>query len=494
MAGKKPSFKQLGVTGLSRYGGYVYEEFLTELRWPYAAKVYTEMGDNDPVIGSILYLAEMLIRNVDWTVKAVSDSKEDKEAAEFLKSCLDDMETSWEDTICEVLSMLQYGFSFHEILYKVRRGPLESGKYKSKHSDGRIGWKGLPIRAQSTIDDWVFSDEGDILAVSQNAPPFFKDVKIPLTKGLLFRTRVRRDNPEGRSLLRNAYRPWYFKKRIEEIEGIGVERDLAGLPVLQAPEGMDLWNADDEVMVGLRAKAEELVRDIRRDSEEGILLPFGWDLKLLSTGSARQFDTNTIVNRYDNRIAITMLSDIILIGGDKSGSFALADVKKSLLASALEAQIKNIASTINKYAVPQLFQYNVFPGITAYPEITPGEVEVPDLREIALLLRATGVDITKDMELLNFLRKISSMPQLDKKSFDEIYLAQAELNDAVKESAINKVEQPTGTSPKEGESTGSGKLATANEKLKSHDNTANDSVSAAGNNEDQQNTDKYTGQ
>lgn len=494
MADKRPSFKQLGSSGLTRYGGFVYEEFLTNLRWPYAAKVYTEMGDNDPVIGSILYLAEMLIRNVDWTVKAASDSAADKEAAEFLRTCLDDMETSWEDTICEILSMLQFGFSFHEIVYKVRRGPLENGMYKSKYSDGRISWRNLPIRSQATIDEWVFSDEGDILAVSQTAPPFYREVEIPLTKGLLFRTRVRRDNPEGRSLLRNAYRPWYFKKRIEEIEGIGVERDLAGLPVLQAPEGMDLWNSDDVNMVALRGTAEELIRSIRRDSEEGILLPFGWDLKLLSTGSARQFDTNTIVNRYDNRIAITMLSDIILIGGDKSGSFALADVKKSLLASALEAQIKNIASTINKYAVPQLFQYNTFPGITTYPEITPGEVEAPDLRDIALLLRATGVDIGKDMELLNFLRKISSMPQIDKKTFDEIYLAQAELNDSVKQSAVDRANAGADNRSVTSEATGAGKLASANDKLKAHDNKANDSVAAVGNNQDQQNSDKYTGQ
>ena len=477
----KPGFKQLGTSGLTRYSGYVYEEFLPKLRWPSAGKIYTEMGDNDPVIGAILYLAEMLIRNVSWDVKAASDSAADKEAAKFLKECMSDMESSWEDTISEVLSMLQYGFSFHEVVYKLRRGPEETNsKYKSKYSDGRIAWKCLPIRAQSTLHEWEFSDEGDIVAFVQHAPPNYHVVKIPMSKGLLFRTRVRRDNPEGRSLLRNAYRPWYFKKRIEEIEGIGVERDLAGLPILQPPEGMDLWSTDDPAMVALKGVAENLVRNIRRDSEEGVLLPFGWDLRLLRTGSSRQFDTNAIINRYDNRIAITMLSDIILIGGTSAGSFALADVKKSLLASALEAQIKNIASTINKYAVPALFEYNKFVGITALPEIVPGEIETPDIREISLLLRAMGVDITKDMELLNFLRKISSMPQLDQSTFDEIYLAQAEFKE---EQAASK------NAPKV-----PGQKPTAKESMEHHDNEANDDLSKIGDNVDQQNTDKYTGQ
>lgn len=60
--------------------------------------------------------------------------------------------------------------------------------------------------------------------------------RIPMSKAMLFRTESVKDNPEGRSILRNAYRSWYFKRRIQEIEAIGIERDLAGLPVIHAPE------------------------------------------------------------------------------------------------------------------------------------------------------------------------------------------------------------------------------------------------------------------
>lgn len=434
--GDRVNFKQLGTTGLQRHGGYVYEEFLVNLRWPYAGRIYQEMADNDPVVGSVIFLAEMLIRKTNWTVKAASDKKADKKAAEFLESCMNDMDVSWADTINEILSMFTYGFSFHEVVYKLRKGPDSANpKYSSKYTDGRIGWKGLPIRAQSTLLEWEFNDSGDVLAFVQQAPPNYRVISIPLDKGLLFRTRISRDNPEGKSLLRNAYRPWYFKKRIEEIEGIGIERDLAGLPVLQAPEGMDLWDESDPRMAALRINAETLIKNIRRDSEEGVLLPHGWDLKLLSTGSARQFDTNAIINRYDNRIATTMLSDIVLIGGEKTGSFALADTKKSLLASALEAQVSNISSTFNKYAVPKLFELNNFVGTTDYPQIVAGEIETPDLKEVALILRAMGLDISKDIELMNFVRKISSMPQLDKDTFDKIY--------ATMQEDKNAKEQPT---------------------------------------------------
>lgn len=425
--GKKVvNFKQLGTTGLRRYGPYVYEEFLPELRWPYAGKIYQEMADNDPVIGAILYLAEMLIRGTTWRVEPASTSPADKEAAEFLESCMHDMDMSWANTISEILSMLTYGFSFHEIVYKVRRGPNErSSKYKSKYSDGRIGWRRLPIRAQTSLHEWTFNKEGDVTAFVQMAEPDFKIVPIPMSKGLLFRTRVSRDNPEGKSLLRNAYRPWFFKKHFEEIEGIGIERDLAGFPVLTAPDELDLWNDDDERMVALRSRAEDLVASVRRDSEEGVLLPHGWELKLLSSGSSRQINIGETIDRYDNRIAITMLSDIILIGNNKAGSFALADTKQSMLAAALQAQLYNISDVFNDKAVPMLFSCNYFPNITEYPKIVPGQIQSPSLKEVALILRAMGLNIAGDLDMQNYLRSILGMPYLDEETFNSVYLKQS---------------------------------------------------------------------
>lgn len=422
---KTVNFRQLGSTGLRRYGPYVYEEFLPELRWPYAGKIYQEMSDNDPVIGAILYLAEMLIRGTTWTVEPASHSAEDIEAAKFLDECMNDMDTSWSNTICEILSMLTYGFSFHEQVYKIRRGPNEKNcRYKSKYSDGRIGWRRLPVRSQNSLHEWEFNNEGDVTAFIQCAEPDFKIVRIPMSKGLLFRTRISRDNPEGKSLLRNAYRPWFFKKHFEEIEGIGIERDLAGFPVLTAPDNVDLWNDDDERMVALRNRAEELVASVRRDSEEGMLLPYGWKLELLSSGSSRQINIGETIDRYDNRIAITMLSDIILIGNNKAGSFALADTKQSMLAAALQAQLQNIADVFNSKAVPDLFSYNSF-NVTTLPTIVPGQIQTPSLKELALVLRAMGLNIAGDMQLQNYLRRILGVPDIDDKTFEEVYKPQS---------------------------------------------------------------------
>ena len=427
MARTPTNFKQLGVTGLRRYGPYVYEEFLPELRWPQAGRVYQEMADNDAVIGAVMYLAEMLIRGCTWEVKACGNSDVDKEAARFLSECMGDMDMSWDNTICEILSMMVYGFSFHEIVYKVRRGPEETNsKYRSKYSDGRIGWRRLPCRAQTSMAEWEFDKEGDVKAFIQRCEPDFETVRIPMTKGLLFRTRISKDNPEGKSLLRNAYRSWFFKKHFEEIEGIGIERDLAGFPVLTAPENLDLWNDEDTKMVKMRNDAEALVASVRRDSEEGILLPHGWELKLLTSGSSRQINIGDTIDRYDNRIAITMLSDIILIGNNRTGSFALADTKQSLLAAALQAQVSNIADVFNAFAVPKLFAMNSFPGLVDLPKIVPSGIQTPSVQEVALMLRAMGLNISKDKELLSYLWHILGFPSMSDDTFTEVYLPQGD--------------------------------------------------------------------
>jgi len=421
---KNVDFKQLGVSGLRRYGPYIYEEFLPELRWPYAGRVYQEMSDNDAVIGAILYLAEMLIRGVEWRVEPAGTSDADIEAAKFLHSCMHDMDSSWANTICEVLSMLSYGFSFHEIVYKIRRGPDETNsKYRSRYSDGRIGWRRLPGRAQTSLAEWEFNEEGDVTAFIQSCEPTFQRVRIPISKGLLFRTRVSRDNPEGKSLLRNAYRSWFFKKHFEEIEGIGIERDLAGFPVLTAPEGMNIWDSQDEQMRTIRSDAEQLVASVRRDSEEGILLPSGWKLELLTSGSSRQIDISQTIERYDNRIAVTLLSDLILLG-NQSGSFALASTKQSLLASALQAQLSNIADVFNNKAVADLFKVNHFEGLSGLPKIVPTNIQTPTLSEVALVLRAMGLNIAGDKELQNHLRHSLCLPNLSDELFNSVYLPQ----------------------------------------------------------------------
>ena len=406
-----PIFSEMGHVGLRESNGYVYEEFLPKLQWPRAGDVYQEMSSNDPVITAILRVSKQLIKQVTWSVTPASNSKADLEAAQFLQECMDDMNVSWASFIDELLSYFIYGFSYHEIVYKKRQGNNKDPKRRSKYNDGRIGWRKIPVRAQTTLHSWMFDDEGGIKGMKQQTSKGI--VEIPIERALLFRTTTERNNPEGQSFLRGAYRPWYFKKHIEEVEGIGIERDLAGLPVVWAPEGVDLDNAEDPKAVRARAAATKLVSSIRRDRNDGVVMSNGWQIKLLSTGGARQFDTNAIINRYDQRMAITLLADIVMLGADKVGSFALAKTKQSLLAATLDAQLADVVDIINTYAVSRLFALNWFPNITGLPKITCSSVVAPDLNELGNYIKALSgsqMPLFPNIDLENYLRMVAKLP------------------------------------------------------------------------------------
>lgn len=406
--------KEIGRIGQRRFGGIVYEEFLPELRGSKGIEIYREMSENDDVVGAILYAIEMLVRQTKWNVEPGGSTAKDKEAAEFVESCMDDMQNTWVDTISEILSFLAYGWSYHEIVYKRRMGNTADTRTRSKYSDGLIGWAKLPIRAQETLYQWEYDENDNLTGMTQMPPPDYGLLTIPLSKALLFRTKSRKDNPEGRSILRNAYRSWHFKRRIQEIEGIGIERDLAGLPVMYAPEGMDIWNDDDDTKKIL-VRLEEMVRGIRRDEMEGLVLPHGFEMKLLSSGGTRQFDTNAIIDRYDTRIAMTVLADFIFLGHQQNGSWALSSDKTELFAMACGAYLDIIAETFNSQGIPSLIDINDdhFKGITGYPTLTHGDIEDADIQKVSTYIKdmvGIGVLIPDD-GLEDYIRQIGNLPE-----------------------------------------------------------------------------------
>ena len=406
---------EYGRTGLRQYAGILYEEYETKLQGRRGVEVYTEMAESDSVIGSMMFAVEMLMRQATWSVDPGGDTEADKKAAEFVKSCMDDMSSTWQDTISEIMTFITYGWSWHEIVYKRRMGRSQDPRLTSQYDDGLIGWRKLPIRAQDTLWQWEFDEDGELVGMTQMAPPDFATRTIPKSKSILFRTKSRKDNPEGRSVLRNCYRDFYFKRRMQEIEGIGVERDLAGLPMITPPEGVNIWDSSDPEMVNQLQYAQQLVQNVRRDALEGIVKPFGWEFQLLNGGSRRQFEIGSIIERYDSRIAMTILADFVLLGHQEAGSWALSSDKTEMFAMAIGTYMEIICEAFNTQAIPQLIELNKshFKGITRYPKMVHGDIEKEDVDKFGNLVSSlvgAGV-ITPSEELSKEVCRRVGLPE-----------------------------------------------------------------------------------
>ena len=100
--------QEYGRIGQRRFAGIFSEEFLRELQGKHGIEVHREMSENDDVCGAIIFVIEALVRQCTWTVAPGGESAKDKEAAEFVESCMTDMQDTWTDTISEILSFLPF--------------------------------------------------------------------------------------------------------------------------------------------------------------------------------------------------------------------------------------------------------------------------------------------------------------------------------------------------------------------------------------------------
>lgn len=416
------AYGEFGATGLKQYSGYVREEWLPDLIGRKGLLKLREMRDNDPIIGAIFFAIEMLLRGVSFHVEGASAG--DQEAADFVESCLGDTETSWSGLLAEIMPFLLYGWDVHEIVYKIRKGDSTDPKFNSKYDDGMIGWRKFAHRGQETLLHWIFNDAGDATDLIQLLPTGGPLLQVPLAKCLHFRTTPYKANPEGRSIIRNAYTSYYFKKVIQEIEAIGVSRDLTGLACVWVPPK---WmqknaNADDKAAMQMAIK---MARDIARNQQEGLVLPQILDPKggaeklfnvtLLATGGRRQFATNDIISRYDSRIAMTVLADFITLGGGSGsgsgrGSYAQSKNKTDIFSVATIAFLDLITAEFNRKAIPDLLRLNGMKD--AQVQLVHGDIQRRDLQELGtyLLDAFQAGMLTPDAALEAHVREEGGLP------------------------------------------------------------------------------------
>ena len=408
-----------GYTGLKEYGGNIYEEFSKRLQGPYAQKVYREMSDNSSTIGSIRYIIKALARQVEWRIKPASEVEEAREVAKFVESCILDMSHTFEDFISEVLSFLDYGWSYFEVVYKLRKGNTKNPKTRSKFNDGLIGWRKFCLRAQDTLDRWEFDPDDQGIKGMYQQTEKGQFAFIPIEKSVLFRTETYKNNPEGRSIYRNAVVDWFYLKRIAEIEAIGIERDLAGLPTMEVPLELLQPNASPSNKA-IRAQIETMLAQIKRDEREYALVPpetgpngtpTGYKFKLLTSGGSRQIDTDKTKNYYKIGILQSVVAQFIQLGTQNVGSFALASTQTNMFATALGAYLDMIAATFNRFCIARLMEFNDVDA-ELWPELVHGDLEDTPLAEIGAYIQAlaSAGKLPEDAEIQRKLLELASLP------------------------------------------------------------------------------------
>lgn len=434
-AANATTFAEIGTSGLRAFAGWVKEEFLPELQGRQGAQKYREMADNSPTIGAILHAIKSTMRKVEWRIIPPNDSGAAKEAADFVESCKNDMSHTWEDLVDENLSALQYGYAPHEIVYKRRLGKKPpkgadgtDDPPKSDYDDGKIGWRRIPIRGQDTIIQWFFDSFGAIKGVRQLPwTGIMRDIAIE--KMLLFRIGLRKNNPEGRSLLRSSYVPYYFVKRLQEQEAIMGER-MGGVPVVHVPMAMiEAANAGDAKAAASMNSFKNLAVNLRIDEQMGVVMPSDvwqgangpsaakmFELQLItpSGGARTAMNFEAAITRYNIGMMTSVLADFLTLGHEARGTQSLAVTKVDLFFQAVEGFLNSFAAVYNRYALPRLWELNgMNPDLM--PHLEPDlaqRVDLDVLSNYVLRLAQAGMPMFPNEDLQTFLLDAAGAPDV----------------------------------------------------------------------------------
>lgn len=423
----KPSMGPIGYSGLKSVQGYIYEEARKELRWPDSVRTFKKMS-YDPTIRSALNMIDLMIDRIEWTYEAPEGASAEVVAAtKFLNWNIKNLVgQTWREAIHEAGSYRVYGFHVAEKEYK--------RVTKGEHA-GRMQLAKLSTRSQDTLGEWWWSDDGrELLGVKQDLTRIGSarfittpqtSIPIPRKKFMLFRFDPQRGNPEGNSPMKGAYIPWKEKSVVEDFEVVGVSKDLGGIlnigidadvlakaasnPASQ--EALLLQQMEKNAMRMTAGELSYLITPIAYTDSGKELFNF----KLLGVeGGGKQYSTDEIIRRKQNDILTVFSADVLRMGQDQMGSFALSSNKTSMLANSIEHHLSLIQEVINTDLVPQLLALNGwFFEEDEMPAIKYSDLEKRDLEVLGTFVQkcvASGA-MSASKNLDNFLRETAEIPE-----------------------------------------------------------------------------------
>jgi hypothetical protein len=271
-------------------------------------------------------------------------------------------------------------------------------------------------------------------------------IDIPIEKLLLFRPLLHKNNPEGRSVLRNAYRPYYFTKRLEEMEAILIER-MSGVPVLYVPASlMDAASAPvapNTQPSPLQAQAAQamqvyknIVTGVRVNGQMGVILPSNpfvdsdgknttlrqYEFQLVVPQRARGgAETDKIIQRHKVDTLMTLICDFLMMGHEVRGTNNLSITRVDMFYSAIEGWLTGISDVLNRYGVPRIWDMN---GLNhdLRPQILPDMPQRLDLDSLGGFLKniaLAGMPLFPDDELQQFIREAAGFPEIEDEGVED---------------------------------------------------------------------------
>lgn len=385
-----------------------------------------ELGDDvyermlrDPQIAANVGVLKTAILEDGLNLRPAVNDEDDpnwQQAKDLVKLCerqIDDLETSIDDVLVDMLSALALGNRVAEEVYI----------YDSSYSGltevvlRRLNVK--PRRNLAFVTD-AFGNVQGLMGVEQGQPLINGSLLteeqrarvLPRSKFAIYSFRPKDNDPRGDTVLRPAYNPWWLKMQLWP-------EYLKYLVQFASPsiDGEVAENAHDEVIydangvpTGQYRTAEEafLTKLLSFRNGTAIARPFGSKLNMLwSTGEGQAF--LNAFELYDKQIAKSILYQTLATEEGSSGTRAQGVVHEGILETIVRQNKRAVCRMLRRDVLTQIVVNNAGAQAKALtPRASLGDAETQNLAQLwtaaAALSRAgyfDGTQLPQVDELLN---------------------------------------------------------------------------------------------
>ncbi len=398
LAAPAPSFAEIGATGQTSWGAYPRDEYNAKLRGIEGLRIFDQMRKSDGQVRQSLQLIKTPVIAGRWYMQPASTSQQDRNIADFVWRCFNEFMTiSFKQVLKESLSALDFGHWVWEIVYEPR---LVDGV-------PRIVWKKFAPRHPLDIYQWDYDNNGGPVGIRTyrySGDGTASEVTIPIDKLVVITWDREGGNLQGTSILRGAYKHWYFVDNLYKIDAIQKERHGIGIPIIKLPPS---FSTEDGRL------ANEIGRNLRVNEKAHVVLPPMFELEFAKL-EGQPVDAIRSIEHHSKMILANVLGEFTQHTGGTSGGGGTAIFYELFLKSARFVG-DVISDAFNQYAIRKLVDYNY--SNVGYPQLMVRRIgETTDQRTMSFALRNyVGADIiraTQDLE--DWTRQEMDLPPYDK--------------------------------------------------------------------------------
>lgn len=369
---------------------------------------YLKMVRDDATVRMSLRAGKAPVLGAEWFVEPYSSDPQDLAIAEFVEfSLFEGMTVPWVKVLWQILRMYEAGRSVFEEVWEEREwAPRKSTPGANRKQYTML--RKLAFRPPLTIQRILPDDNGSPRTVIHNAIDAdgkSEEVDIPIEKCVVFVFDEQDGTLEGMSLLRTAYKPWWYKNRLYNIDSIQKERHAIGIPDIEISPGASKNDIE---------AAHQLGQDLRTNEKAYIARP-----PTIKVGFAQVHgqlvDVMASAEHHDTQILKNVMVQFLNMGttGTGGGGRATGATGLDMFLKSMRHQAQSICDNINMYLVPELVAYNF--NTDCFPKLSVrGVGEVKDLQMFSSALKnlLDSDAISLDEATEQWVRQQFDMPRL----------------------------------------------------------------------------------